>query len=77
MLFNEMTASHKASVINQNNTAGKQHRCSNPLIQYDKYQISTFLFEPLAKKVCSVSFVSQYRYFYVRLSVFTMMHKLS
>ena len=30
------------------------------LFQYNKYQISTFLLEPLAKKVCSVSFVSQY-----------------
>ena len=30
------------------------------LFQYNKYQLSTFLLEPLAKKVCSVSFVSQY-----------------
>ena len=30
------------------------------LFQYNKYPISTFLLEPLAKKVCSVSFVSQY-----------------
>ena len=30
------------------------------LFEYDKYQISTFLLEPLAKKVYTVSFVSQY-----------------
>ena len=30
------------------------------LFEYKKYTISTFLLEPLAKKVCSVSFVSQY-----------------
>ena len=28
--------------------------------EYNKYQFSTFLLELLAKKVCSVSFVSQY-----------------
>ena len=55
-----MASSHKASVINHNNTAGKQHCCGNPLIWV--FPISTFLLEPLAKKICSVSFVSQYIY---------------
>ena len=31
------------------------------LFEYNKYQFYTFLLEPLAKKVCSVSFVSQYK----------------
>ena len=30
------------------------------LFQYNKYKLSTFLLEPLAKKVRSISFVSQY-----------------
>ena len=30
------------------------------LFEYKKYQFYTFLLEPLAKKVCSVSFVSQH-----------------
>ena len=30
------------------------------LFEYNKYSISAFLLEPLTKKVCSVSFVSQY-----------------
>ena len=30
------------------------------LFEHNKYQIPTFLLEPLAKKICSVSFVSQY-----------------
>ena len=28
----QMTSSHITSVLNQNNTAGKLHRCNNPLI---------------------------------------------
>ena len=38
------------------------------LFEYNKYQFYTFLLEQLAKKVCSVSFVSQFiidhQYFY-------------
>ena len=30
------------------------------LFQYNKYQISTFLLEPLARKLFSISFVTQY-----------------
>ena len=30
------------------------------LFDYNKYQMSMFLLEPLAKKICSVTFVSQY-----------------
>ena len=30
-------------------------------LQYNKYEISTFLFKQLAKKVCSISFISQYK----------------
>ena len=30
------------------------------LFEHNKYRISTFLLKPLAKEVCSVSFVSQY-----------------
>ena len=55
-----MTSSHKASAVNHNNTAGKQHRCDIPLIWDNEYPISVFLLEPLAKKICSISFVSQY-----------------
>ena len=39
-----------------NNTIALIH-----LFEYNKYQISMFLLELLAKKVCSFSFVSQYR----------------
>ena len=59
MLFKQMT-SYKASVINHSNTAGKQHVAIIHFYVYKEYQISTFLLEPLAKKVCSISFVSQY-----------------
>ena len=41
-----------------------------------KYQISTFPLEPFAKKVCSVSFVSQYiyvlHYFPFSLEIFSL-----
>ena len=40
-----------------NNTVALTH-----LFEYNKYQISMFLLELLAKKVCSVSFVSQYTF---------------
>ena len=62
MLFKQKTSSHKASVINHNNTTGKQPRCKIHSFEYNKYPISTFLLEPSAKKVYSVSFVSQYIY---------------
>ena len=60
-----MTSSLKASVINHNITAGKQYVTIIHLFEYNKYPISTFLLEPLAKKVCSVSFVSQYNISYM------------
>ena len=55
-----MTSAQKASVKNtiillSNNFVAIIH-----ILEYNKYQIYTFLLEPLAKKVCSVSFVSQY-----------------
>ena len=39
------------------------------LFEYNKYQISTFLLEPLTKKVCSVSFVSQYIYWILWIEI--------
>ena len=47
-------------ILLANNIVAITHLFEFNQYQYNKYQLSTFLLEPLAKKVCSVSFVSQY-----------------
>ena len=55
-----MTSLHNACFINHNNIVANNIVAITHLIEFNKYHISTFMLEPLAKKVCSVSFVCQY-----------------
>ena len=56
----QMTSSHKAVVKNHNYFLANNFVAIIHLFEYNKYHIFTFLLETLPKKVCSVSFVSQY-----------------
>ena len=58
MQFKQMTSSHKALVMNYNNSVRQNTVALSHIFEYNKYQIS--MLELLIKKVCSVSFVSQY-----------------
>ena len=58
MQFKQITSSHKALVMNHNNSGRQNTVALGHIFEYDKYQIS--MLELLTKKVCSVSFVSQY-----------------
>ena len=51
---------HESNFASESITLANNIVAISHLFEYNKYQISTFLLEPLEKKVCSVSFVSQY-----------------